>query len=154
VGWRGRATAKGGDLVAFVDEATCTDALGETVPFSVRVSLPDGRFVSGCCRRPDAGPAEEPEAVPGPPPSPAPTPAPARGAWISSLVPFMPAIKACVQETSRAEAVVFAAVTPDKAAHVVMRLPGSRYADCELPPGRGPTKVSLRPRDATTSPEE
>ena len=153
-GWRGRARARGGDLVAFVDDATCTDALGETSPFSVRASLPDGRFVSGCCRRAGGEAGEEPEAAPPPPPSTVPTPAPALGAWISSLVTFVPAIKACVQEASRAEAVVFAAVLPDKSAHLVLRLAGSRFADCELPPGRGPARVSLRPRDAPTTPEE
>src|SRR5262245_30057803 len=81
-GWRGRTPTRGGDLVAFVDEAACTDALGETSPFSVRVSLPDGRFVSGCCRRAGGEPGQEPEAEPPPPPSTAPTPAPALGAWI------------------------------------------------------------------------
>jgi hypothetical protein len=152
-GWRGRAPG-GRDLVAFVSDATCQDAAAETSPFSVRLSLPDGRFVSGCCRRADEARAEEPEAEPTPPPSTTPTPAPTLGDWISSISTFVPAIKACVQEQGRAEAVVFAAVTPDKTAHLVLRLPGGRYADCELPPGRGPARIATRRRDAPTSPEE
>ncbi len=154
-GWRGRAVARDGqDLVAFVSTATCTDASGEEAPLSVRLSLPDGRFVSGCCRRSAEALVGEPEPEPVPTPSAAPTPAPALGDWISSLVTFLPAIRECVQVRSRTEAVVFAAVKPDKTAHLVLRLPEGRYADCHLPPGRGPAKVTLRPRNAPSPPEE
>lgn len=154
-GWRGRAAAGDGrDLVAFVREAACADASAEGHPFSVRVSLPDGRFVSGCCRRSAEAPAEEPESEPRRAPLPAPTPAPGLGDWISSLSTFFPAMKECVQERSKTEAVVFAAVKPDKTTHLVLRLAGGRYADCVFPPGRGPAKISLRPRDAPSSPEE
>jgi hypothetical protein len=153
-GWRGRATeGERRDLVAFVSEASCTDASAEEHPFSVRLSLPDGRFLSGCCRR-GATATEEPEIEPTPAPLPAPTPAPAVGDWISSLTTFLPAIGACLQESGRTEAVVFAAVRPDKTVHLVLRLPGGRHADCLLPPGRGPARVTLRPRDAPSSPEE
>jgi hypothetical protein len=151
--WRGHAAgAAAQDLVIFVSETVCADASGEELPFSARVSLPDGRFVSGCCRPTTEG-AEEP-GEPGARPSPAPTPAPALGDWISSVSTFYPAIKECVQERSRAEAVVFAAIEPDKTTHLVLRLPGDRYADCRLPPGRGPAKVTLRPRDAPKRVEE
>jgi hypothetical protein len=141
--WRGHAAgAAAQDLVIFVSETACADASGEELPFSARVSLPDGRFVSGCCRPTTEG-AEEPGET-GARPSPAPTPAPA----------FYPAIKECVQERSRTEAVVFAAIEPDKTTHLVLRLPGDRYADCRLPPGRGPAKVTVRPRDAPRRVEE
>ena len=152
-GWRGRATGGGRDVVVFVSEAVCTSPSGEQ-PFSVRVSLPDGRFVSGCCQRVGEAPAEEAGGTSRVPPSPAPTPAPALGDWISSLPTFYPAIKECVGESSRAEAVVFAATRPDKTTHLVLRLPEDRYADCLLPPGRGPAQVSLRPPDAPRSAEE
>jgi hypothetical protein len=152
-GWRGRATGGGRDVVAFVSEAVCTTSSGEQ-PFSARVSLPDGRFVSGCCQRVGEAPAEEAGGAPRLPPSPAPTPAPALGDWISSLPTFHPAIKECVGELGKAEAVVFAAIKPDKTTHLVLRLPEDRYADCLLPPGRGPAQVSLRPPDTPTSAEE
>jgi hypothetical protein len=152
--WRGHAEGSGArDLVVFVSETTCADASGEEFPFSARLSLPDGRFVSGCCRPTTEG-AEEPGEGAGARPSPAPTPAPALGDWISSVATYYPAIKECVQERSRAEAVVFAAIEPDKTTHLVLRLAGDRYADCRLPPGRGPAKVTLRPRDAPRPAEE
>lgn len=144
----------GRDLVAFVSEAVCTTAALEEQPFSVRVSLPDGRFVSGCCQRVGEAPAARSRPEPLPLPSPAPTPAPSFGDWISSLATFRPAIKECLGTGLDAEAVVFAAIKPDKTTHLVLRLPEDRYADCLLPPGRGPAKITLRPRDAPRSPEE
>ncbi len=56
--WRGRAVAPGGgELVAFLREGACSDGMSDTVhPYSVNVSLPDGRHFAGCCRVPD-GPA-------------------------------------------------------------------------------------------------
>jgi hypothetical protein len=154
-GWRGRPTdGKGADVVVFVNEATCTDISAVEHPFSVSVSLPDGRFLAGCCRRAAPGTEPEPEAEPQPTPTPAPTPAPGLGDWISSLVTFFPSINACVQESRRTEAIVFAATKPDKTVHLVLRLPGPRYADCHLPPGRTPVKVTLRPKDAVPAAEE
>jgi heat shock protein HslJ/uncharacterized membrane protein len=52
--WRG---APAGDvkavLVAFLREGTCSDTMSDAAhPFTVRVSLPDGRFLAGCCRVP------------------------------------------------------------------------------------------------------
>jgi hypothetical protein len=154
-GWRGRAAGgKGGEIVAVVSEETCTDVSTGENPFAVSVSLADGRFLSGCCRRTDAGAASEPEVVAKPTPSPAPTPAPALGDWVSSLVSFFPSIEACVQESPRTEAIVFAAAKPDKTVQLVLRLPDERYADCSLPPGRVPVKVTLRPEGAAPSAEE
>jgi hypothetical protein len=153
-GWRGRAVGEGGDLVAFIREVVCSLASTEEQPLSVSVSLPDGRFVSGCCQRLGDVPADEGAPRPRRRPSPAPTPAPSLGDWISSLSTFYPAIKECVSERSGAEAIVFAAIRPDKTTHLVLRLPGDRYADCLLPPGRGSAKVSVRPQDAPTSAEE
>ena len=154
-GWRGRtAGGKGADVVAFLAEQTCTDVSAVEHPFAVSVSLPDGRLLSGCCRRNAPGTAPEPQAEAKSTPSPAPTPAPALGAWISSLVTFFPSIDACVQESPGTEAIVFAAAQPDKTVHLVLRLPGQRYADCHLPPGRGPAKVTLRPKGDAPSAEE
>ncbi|HSN57381.1 MAG TPA: META domain-containing protein [Candidatus Sulfomarinibacteraceae bacterium] len=56
--WRGRAAADGGELVAFLRQGPCSDGMSEAVhPYSVNVSLPDGRHLGGCCRVPAAGPA-------------------------------------------------------------------------------------------------
>lgn len=49
--WRGKPTVGGGDLVAFLREAVCSDGMSDTKhPVIARVSLPDGRFLAGCCR--------------------------------------------------------------------------------------------------------
>jgi heat shock protein HslJ len=50
--WRGSpASGAGGDLVAFLREAACSDGMSDVVhPVVARVSLPDGRFLAGCCR--------------------------------------------------------------------------------------------------------
>jgi heat shock protein HslJ len=56
---RGRATAAdGGELVAFLREGPCSDGMSDAVhPYSVNVSLPDGRHLGGCCRVPAAASA-------------------------------------------------------------------------------------------------
>jgi heat shock protein HslJ/uncharacterized membrane protein len=56
--WRGRAAGPGGgELVALLRAGRCSDGMSDTVhPYSVNVSLPDGRHYAGCCRVPD-GPA-------------------------------------------------------------------------------------------------
>ena len=56
--WRGRAAGPGGgELVALLRAGACSDGMSDTVhPYSVNVSLPDGRHYAGCCRVPD-GPA-------------------------------------------------------------------------------------------------
>jgi heat shock protein HslJ len=49
--WRG-AGADGGELVAFLREEACSDQMSDAVhPFTINVSLPDGRHLAGCCRR-------------------------------------------------------------------------------------------------------
>jgi hypothetical protein len=158
-GWRGRASGTaGGEVVAFVSETACRSRAGdEPEPFAVRLSLPDGRFLAGCCRpaaEAAAGPTPAPRPTPSTPPRTPPTPAPSSGDWTASLVTFFPAIKACVRERIQTEAVVFAAVRPDKVVHLVLRLPDERYADCELPPGRGNAKVKTRRKGATLASEE
>jgi len=55
--WRG-SPAAGRDLVVWLQHSTCTDNMsGNKLPATARVSLPDGRFLSGCCRvaQPAAG---------------------------------------------------------------------------------------------------
>jgi heat shock protein HslJ len=55
--WRG-PSADGRDLVVWVRDAECNDNMSDTRhPVTVRVSLPDGRFLAGCCRLAGAGAA-------------------------------------------------------------------------------------------------
>ena len=50
--WRG-SPAAGRDLVVWLQDSTCTDNMsGTQLPVTARVSTPDGRFLSGCCRVP------------------------------------------------------------------------------------------------------
>lgn len=50
--WRG-SPAAGRDLVVWLQDSTCTDNMsGSKLPVTARVSTPDGRFLSGCCRVP------------------------------------------------------------------------------------------------------
>jgi heat shock protein HslJ len=50
--WRG-SPAAGRDLVVWLQDSTCTDNMSGTKhPVTARVSTPDGRFLSGCCRVP------------------------------------------------------------------------------------------------------
>jgi heat shock protein HslJ/uncharacterized membrane protein len=50
--WRGSPPA-GRDLVVWLQDSTCVDNMsGNELPVTARVSLPDGRFLSGCCRVP------------------------------------------------------------------------------------------------------
>ena len=71
--WRGRlAGGAGSDLVAFLREAECSDGMSDVKhPVVARVSLPDGRFLAGCCRLAATG-TPAPPAV-GAAPSTAPT---------------------------------------------------------------------------------
>ena len=50
--WRGQpAVPDDGELVAFLREGGCSDGMSDTVhPYSVNVSLPEGRHYAGCCR--------------------------------------------------------------------------------------------------------
>jgi heat shock protein HslJ len=48
--WRG-SPAAGRDLVVWLQDSACTDNMsGTKLPVTARVSTPDGRFLSGCCR--------------------------------------------------------------------------------------------------------
>jgi uncharacterized membrane protein len=48
--WRGASPA-GRDLVVWLQDSACTDNMSDDKhPVSARVSTPDGRFLSGCCR--------------------------------------------------------------------------------------------------------
>jgi heat shock protein HslJ len=50
--WRG-SPAAGRDLVVWLQDSTCTDNMsGTKLPMTARVSMADGRFLSGCCRVP------------------------------------------------------------------------------------------------------
>lgn len=50
--WRG-SPAAGRDLVVWLQDSACTDNMSGTQhPVTARVSTPDGRFLSGCCRVP------------------------------------------------------------------------------------------------------
>ena len=57
--WRGRPiAAAGGELVAFLRKGPCSDGMSDVVhPYSVNISLPDGRHLGGCCRVPIVGSA-------------------------------------------------------------------------------------------------
>jgi len=49
--WRGRESSHDGDLVLFLREAPCSDGMSDDMhPMFARASLPDGSFLSGCCR--------------------------------------------------------------------------------------------------------
>jgi heat shock protein HslJ len=51
--WRGAPAGSGRDLVLFMRDGACSDGMSDTVhPVNARVSLPDGRFLAGCCRQP------------------------------------------------------------------------------------------------------
>lgn len=61
--WRGRAETGGGELVAFLREAPCSDGMSDVQhPVTVRVSLPDGSVLAGCCRVLGTGGAGAPPA--------------------------------------------------------------------------------------------
>lgn len=62
--WRG-SPAAGRDLVVWLQDTTCTDNMsGSRLPVTARVSLPDGRFLSGCCRVPGQAAAGGSQAAP------------------------------------------------------------------------------------------
>lgn len=56
--WRGTSTT-GRDLVLWLKDQSCSDGMSDTRhPVTARVSLPDGKFLSGCCRVAPAAAAE------------------------------------------------------------------------------------------------
>lgn len=55
------------DLVVFLRDGACSDGMSETQhPVSARVSLPDLRFLAGCCRVPSAPVGAAPAGIEGP----------------------------------------------------------------------------------------
>jgi len=49
--WRGRPVDGGGEAVAFVAETACSDGVSDAKhTATVRLALPDGGFLAGCCR--------------------------------------------------------------------------------------------------------
>jgi uncharacterized membrane protein len=147
--WRGRPVAGGGDLVAFVTQASCNDGQSaDPQPYTVRVSLADGRLLAGCCR-PASQAASEPA-----PPAPVASPPPPPADWTASLLQYLPAIKACVNERMRAEAVLFAAGRPGVGVRVLLRLQDERYADCEVLSMGSQPRIKGRPKGGALAPEE
>jgi hypothetical protein len=76
-------------------------------------------------------------------------PAPAAAArpfadWADSLADYVEALRSCTVEALRTEAVLFAEKRPKNKVHLVLRLPGSAYVDCEAPPSGS---ARLQPRD-------
>lgn len=68
--WRGEPDGGGGALVVFLRDGECSDGMSDARhPVSARVSLPDGRFLAGCCRVPGQpaleGPTWRVEDLPG-----------------------------------------------------------------------------------------
>ena len=160
--WRGRPAAGAeGEIVSILSEESCSDGMSDQRrPYTARVSLPDGRLLVGCCRPatvwstpPANRKAQTPSApsAPAPPPPTAATPAPPD--WAAAIVSFLPALRLCTFEAMRTEAVVFAQMRPDKSVHMVLRLPGKVYADCEVTPS-GTAKLSQRPKDKPLLPQE
>ena len=85
-----------------------------------------------------------------PPPAEA---APAPRDWTHSLLDYLPALRACTFEAMHTEAVVFAEAKPKSAVHLVLRLSGRRYADCDAL-AHGPARISHRPKMAVLSKAE
>jgi hypothetical protein len=160
------APAPEGEVVTIVDEESCNDGVSDQRrPYSARLSLPDGRLFAGCCRLATVWNAADatrkaqspPKAsTPAAPPS-APA-APAAGAaapadWAAALQSFIPALRICTFEALRTEAVLFAEHHPDPSVHMVLRLPGKVYADCDVNPA-GAAKMSRRSKDKELLPQE
>src|SRR5262249_7763813 len=99
---------------------------------------------------PAAAPVAPVETIP--PPAPGPTPPP--NDWTASLLQFLPAIKACVFERMRAEAVLFAAGQPGHDVHVLLRLQEGRYADCTVTPLGGMPRFKKRSQGTRLAREE
>jgi uncharacterized membrane protein len=174
--WRGRLAGAGaGDLVALLTETACSDGMSDAKrPYVARVSLPDGRLLAGCCRpdtlRVGSGLSGADASAPA---GPAPVPlgaaaeraaadrsaAAERGApagprdWADSLQDYVTALRSCLDEALRAEAVVFAEKRANDKVHLVLRLAGARYADCDVW-GYGPPRVVRRAKNEPLKPEE
>jgi uncharacterized membrane protein len=112
--WRGRFGEA--DLVALVTEQQCSDTMADRdYPFSVTVSLPDGRVALGCCEsssRPSTEHRAEPRAEDREAPAPPQTldetldelpiailDDKPPGDWSRSLLELLPALRACLDRT-------------------------------------------------------
>jgi len=165
--WRGRgaAPAPEGEVVTIVDEESCNDGMSDQRrPYSVRLSLPDGRLFAGCCRLATVWNAADATRKAQAPPKVASTAAPpapvapvavaaAPADWAAALQSFLPALRICTFEALRTEAVLFAEHRPDHSVHMLLRLPGKVYADCDVNPA-GTAKLSRRPKDKDPLPQE
>jgi uncharacterized membrane protein len=161
--WRGRpAPGTEGEIVSILTEESCNDGMSDQRrPYAARISLPDGRLLAGCCRLATVWSATEanrkgqaPAAAAAPPPA-APTGAAPAAApdWASALGSFLPALRICTFEALRTEAVLFAEQRPDHSVHMVLRLPGKVYADCDVNPA-GTVKLNRRSKDKPLLPQE
>lgn len=150
--WRGKtASGAAGELVVFLRESACSDGMSDVKrPLTARVSLPDGRLLAGCCRV-STFRTVTPSAAATPASTSAATTPP--GDWAASFSEYLPALRACTYEAMRTEAVVFAERSAKGVVHLVLRLPGKTYADCESP-GEGTARISARPRNAPLAPPE
>ena len=157
--WRGRVAGAEGEIVSILGEESCSDGMSDQRrPFTARVSLPDGRLLVGCCRPATIWNATEANRKSqGPPAASAPAPAapapPAPSDWAAAIGSFIPALRICTFEAMRTEAVVFAQKRPDNSVHLVLRLPGKVYADCEVG-ASGTAKLNQRGKDKALAPHE
>lgn len=100
--WRGRGESLVGDVVALITATPCRDTMsdreGQTAfAYDVRVSLPAGEVLVGCCRaglRPASVNLAEPAAFPV-----ADLRAKPADDWSRFLLDLLPAISACLDET-------------------------------------------------------
>ena len=68
--WRGKLGSGTPDLVVFLRESECSDGMSDLKhPVEARVSLPDGRFLAGCCRITSAPSAAPPASTSAPSPA-------------------------------------------------------------------------------------
>lgn len=161
--WRGRAApGTGGEIVSILSEESCNDGMSDQRrPYSARVSLPDGRLLVGCCRLATVWSTTQANQKAQAPPSAASAPtaaapaaaAPAPVDWAADIGSILPALRVCTFEALRTEAVLFAQTRPDKSVHMVLRLPGKVFADCEVGPA-GTAKLVRRAKDKPLLPEE
>jgi hypothetical protein len=148
--------------VAFLSETACSDGMSDLKrPVTARVSLPDGRLLAGCCRvstlstvaGAPVGAVPAPLAMGGASAPPQKAGAvPAEADWASNLPDYLSALRSCTNEALRAEAVHFAEKKP-KVVHLVLRMPGNQYVDCEAP-ASGPVRVKGRGKNAALHPAE
>jgi uncharacterized membrane protein len=103
--WRGRSTDASGDVVAFIENKQCLDTMSDQegqskFDYTVRISMPDGEVLLGCCNaRTDADHAEKYgnqglQALPV-----ADVTTLSADLWPRYLFDMLPAIRACLDRT-------------------------------------------------------